>query len=135
MAHRWRWWWGLGVVLLLAGCAGSGYYNDKGQWVGTDVAGALTRPDPTISMPRAAFTDFYIDLRDTYQEVRFHLVHACQAGKLEATTCERLAKAHEKALGIDKEVRYQLAHPERVVDGERIKEYLGVIIDLVKLAL
>ena len=42
----------LGWVLLLAGCAGSGYYNDKGQWVGTDVAGALTRPDPTISMPR-----------------------------------------------------------------------------------
>jgi len=103
---------GLLVVLLLAGCASV----------------------PVVEIPVTDLAVSYADAKAEIAVAAYALTTACEAKRLPAELCSRLAVSHEKARALEVQVRALLANPKRPPDPAVIREYVSQATSLLGMA-
>lgn len=90
----------------------------------------LLKASDTVAFDRGQVALLYADTKASYVLLAAGIAKACKTGGFDEETCTAAAKANERMVDIEAQLRKAIANPGVTVDWDAVARAVGIITDL-----
>ena len=91
---------------------------------------AIVRQSDQITVERQKFINAYARARILYAAVAERMARFCEAGRIDAAECGRMAALHQQAKIVDAEIRAKIDTPDTEVDWTLVMKLLELAVGI-----